>query len=262
MKNQFLNTIYCTIILFSITACDSKPKVIQSEPTTVSTSNDLYRVPEANKKLATNTSPSTTVHKVLVEEVLNTEKYNYLSVSEEGKKYWIAISKQDVKVGDTYYYKGGLLKKNFQSREFNRVFETVYLVSNIWKPSPGGHGGTALDEANAKIRGGEQLQDVEVGKIAPSQGAISLATLFSNKEKYRDQVIKITGKCVKVNPMIMNRNWIHIQDGSGQDLDLTITTTESIPLGAVVSLEGKITIDKDFGAGYRYDIIMEEAVLK
>ena len=71
-----------------------------------------------------------------------------------------------------------------------------------------------------------------------------------------------TGKCVKVNPMIMGRNWIHLQDGSGDNLDLTITTTENIPVGHVITLEGTIALNKDFGAGYKYDIIMEEAVLQ
>lgn len=62
--------------------------------------------------------------------------------------------------------------------------------------------------------------------------------------------------------MIMNRNWVHLQDGSGEGLDLTITTTENIPLGAIITLEGTIAMNKDFGAGYQYDIIMEGAVLR
>ena len=59
--------------------------------------------------------------------------------------------------------------------------------------------------------------------------------------------------------MIMNRNWLHIRDGSGKNLDLTVTTTEHIPLGAIVTLQGVIALDKDFGAGYRYDVILEGA---
>lgn len=108
----------------------------------------------------------------------------------------------------------------------------------------------------------ESLPSLEVEKIAPAEGAITLAELFSNQQNYNGQTIKITGKCVKVNPMIMNRNWLHLQDGSGDNLDLTVTTNQVVRLGEVVSLEGTIALDKDFGAGYRYDIIMEEAVIK
>jgi hypothetical protein len=55
----------------------------------------------------------------------------YLYVSEGGEKFWIATRTKDVKVGETYYYKGGLLKTNFESKEYNRVFEKVYLISNL-----------------------------------------------------------------------------------------------------------------------------------
>ena len=63
--------------------------------------------------------------------------------------------------------------------------------------------------------------------------------------------------------MIMSRNWIHLQDGSMKDkaIDLTVTTTDNIALGSIVALEGVIALNKDFGAGYKYDIIMEEAKL-
>ena len=198
-------------------------------------------------------------HKVIVEEVLNTDKYSYLNVSEADKKYWIAISKQEVTVGDTYNYTGGLLKKNFFSKEFNRVFETVYLVSKIWKQ--GSESGSALAEALGNTQGIEAV-DLTVNNIKPAKDAIKLSELFTNREKYAGQLVKVTGKIVKVNAMIMSRNWLHLQDGSGDNLDLTITTAENIPLGAILSLEGTIVLDKDFGSGYRFDVLMEGAVLK
>jgi hypothetical protein len=60
----------------------------------------------------------------------------------------------------------------------------------------------------------------------------------------------------------MGRNWVHIQDGTkhdGKKADLTVTTGLVIPVGSKVALKGKIVLNKDFGAGYRYDVIMEEA---
>ncbi|MCB9312152.1 MAG: hypothetical protein H6568_05250 [Lewinellaceae bacterium] len=58
----------------------------------------------------------------------------------------------------------------------------------------------------------------------------------------------------------MNLNRIHLQDGTADNYDLTVTTDENIPLGAIVTVEVTIAQDKDFGAGYRHDLIMEEAV--
>ena len=255
MKIINLHFLYTSLIILLILSCDSKPKVIESEPAP----NDSD-MPSFQNMSPSNESKSEE-HKVTVNETLNTDKYTYINVSENGEKFWIAIQKREVEIGDTYYYKGGLLKKNFYSQEFDRVFETVYLVSDIWKKPSGSGGSSALDENHSKVHGGETA-DLEVGNIKPAEGAIKIAELFSNKEKYNGKLVKITGKCIKVNPMIMNRNWIHIKDSSTRDSDLTVTTTENVPLGAVVSLEGTIALDRDFGAGYRYDIIMEGAVLK
>jgi len=255
MKKQNLNILYLTTIVLFIVACDSKPRVIDSE-----SALEASEIPSFNQSPTTNNT-SSEEHKVVVNEVLNTDKYTYLNVSEKGEKFWVAVQKMDVEIGDTYYYKGGLLKKNFYSQEFDRVFETVYLVSEIWKEPSGSGGGSAMKEAHSKTHGGETV-DLEIGNIKPAEGAIKIGELFSNKEKYNGKSIKITGKCIKVNPMIMNRNWIHIKDSSTEDFDLTVTTAENVPLGAVVTLEGTIALDRDFGAGYRYDIIMEGAVLK
>lgn len=109
---------------------------------------------------------------------------------------------------------------------------------------------------------GSDAVDMEVGDIQTAEGAITIAELYANKEKYKGKTIKVTGKCIKANPMIMNRNWIHLKDSSTDKYDLTVTTTENVSVGAVVTMEGTIALDKDFGAGYRYDIIMEGAVLK
>lgn len=243
-------------------SCESKPKVIESEASVPADENTGTATIPSLSEASSSPAVTENQHKVTVNEVLNTERYTYLQVEEEGEKYWIAISKREVAEGDTYYFKGGLMKKNFFSQEFNRVFETLYLVSNFWKQPSGSE--AALDEAFAQMNTAQGAPNLEVqpGDIQLAEGAIPLAELIANKTQYSNQLVKVTGKCVKVNPMIMNRNWVHLKDGSGEGVDLTVTTAEQIPLGAVVTLEGTIALNKDFGAGYRYDIIMEEAVLR
>ena len=239
-------------------SCDSKPRVIESESS--SSNAEASNIPAFND-IPSATDANKAEHKVVVNEVLNTDKYSYLNVTENDEKFWVAVTKREVVTGDTYYFSGGLLKKNFQSREFDRVFETVYLVSNIWKQPGDGNDDSALDEAFAEIEEKEAV-DLEVGNIEPMEGSITISELLSNKEKYNGKLVLITGKCVKVNPMIMKRNWVHIKDSSTDEFDLTLTTAENIPLGAVVSMEGTVALDRDFGAGYHYDIILEGAVLK
>ena len=265
MKN--IKTFFLFFATCFFIACDSGPKVIEAE-TDNSHNHEAHAANTSNSgsvfKDVAPPASTNTEHKVVVDEIMNTEKYSYLNVTEGEDKYWIAISKRPVEVGATYYYRGGLMKKNFYSKEHDKVFKTVYLVSDIRQQpiasAVGGAGGSAVDWALNKIQGNALVDDAPI-EVNHTEGTVKLSELFGNMVKYDGQTIKVTGKVVKVNPMIMNRNWLHLQDGSGEDLDLTITTTENIPLGHVVTLEGTIALNKDFGAGYRYDIIMEGAVL-
>jgi hypothetical protein len=69
---------------------------------------------------------------------------------------------------------------------------------------------------------------------------------------------------VKFSGGIMNRNWVHIQDGTKDNgkFDLTVTTQDSVKVGDVVIFEGKIALNKDIGAGYFYEILMEDAKMR
>ena len=234
------------VLLIVLMACDSKPKVISAESPSDEQSMTTGNEESANK-----------LHKVVVEEILPTEKYSYLRVTENGEEFWIAIPKSEVEKGGTYYYRGGLKKINFKSVEYDRVFETVYLVSGVSK-----------DPGMSDVQGGNPHQNMSNAEtaatennIGPIAGGITLAELLHNKKKYEGQSVKVQGRVVKLNNMIMNRNWVHIQDASlkNENLDLTVTTTENVAMGDVIAFEGKISLNKDFGAGYKYEIIMEEA---
>lgn len=241
------------LLLFFFASCNSSPKVVESEPVADQGGSAISQVlPGVQPAPAEN-------HKVVAEEALNTERYTYVKVSENGEHFWIAIPKTPVEIGATYYYQGGLMKKNFQSREFNRVFETLYLVSGILTEDPAA-AGSAVDQAVSSAQNREAVAPPKEVKAAA--GAIKIAELVGNLKKYEGKMVKITGKCVKVNPMIMGRNWVHLQDGSAKNFDLTVTTTEQVELGSIITLEGTIALNKDFGAGYKYDVIMESATRK
>ena len=97
--------------------------------------------------------------------------------------------------------------------------------------------------------------------IEPVEGGITIAELFANRKNYSGKIVKIKGRITKINPAIMGKNWIHLQDGTEYDgeFDLTLTS-DSIPeKGIIVTMEGKVTLDKDFGYGYSYPVLLEEA---
>lgn len=197
-------------------------------------------------------------HKVVVKEVLHANAYTYLRVDENGKEDWIAITKRgDIEEGMTLYYSDAMEMKNFHSTDLDKDFESVWFVQTISdqplnvNPSMG----RAMPHSNVKPK---PVEDVKVDPVA---GGITIAQLFDNKSSYNEKSVKIRGKVVKVNNGIMGRNWVHIQDGTGDEssYDLTITTDATLQVGQIVVVEGFVTLDKDFGSGYKYDVILEDS---
>ncbi|WP_242084878.1 hypothetical protein [Aestuariivivens sediminis] len=210
------------------------------------------------KTEASNTSD---VHKVIAQEVYHVSEYTYIRGLEEGSEKWIAGPTTNIKVGETFYYDKSMEMPNFQSKELNKTFEMVYFVEHISQTKEG------LDRpmvSGTNMTGtGSQRTTVERKdiKIEASESTITIEELLKNKEAYNNKVVRLKGEVTKYNPAIMNVNWIHIQDGSefNGEFDLTVTTTAEVRVGDVVTVEGKVTLNKDFGAGYKYDIIIENA---
>jgi hypothetical protein len=192
-------------------------------------------------------------HTVTVLQVLPTDKYVYMKVSEDQEEFWVAVSSQDVEVGEKYFFKGGLLKTNFHSKEYDRVFDKVYLVSKLM---PLSNVKTIGQTASVKASSGVETK-MQSGNRHPE--SVSIADIVSDPESYKGKRIIVSGQCTKLNANIMNRNWIHLKDGSNDEYDFVVTSDLAVPEGHFVSMKGVITLDKDFGAGYRYSIIMEEA---
>jgi len=96
-------------------------------------------------------------------------------------------------------------------------------------------------------------------KVEPCKDCIKISDLLENRKNYSGKTVKVTGQVTKYNPQIMGKNWIHIQDGSEfkGSFDLTITTDKEVSVGQTITFEGQIALDKDFGYGYFYSVLME-----
>ncbi len=101
------------------------------------------------------------------------------------------------------------------------------------------------------------------GSIAKVEGGKTVGEVYAGKADLAGQKVKVKGKVMKVSQQIMGRNWIHVQDGTGDagTNDLTVTSTDTATVGDVVVVEGTLAVDKDFGAGYTYAVILEEATV-
>ncbi len=205
-----------------------------------------------------------------VKEVIQGDSYTYLNVNENAVEKWVAVSRQDANVGDVFYYDNELQMNDFHSKEIDRTFDKIYFVSQISKtpltqqaqsPMGGMMPGMGDMAAHSGRVNTEEHSEISLEK---SGNEISISQVFDNRNNYSGKEIEIRGVVVKVNNSVMGKNWIHIQDGtSGSDgsYDFTITSQDVVNVDDEVTFKGKITLNKDFGAGYFYDVIMEDATL-
>ena len=148
---------------------------------------------------------------------------------------------------------------HFKSKELNRDFASVIFLERV-STSP-----DLLEQSNipAMTHSAMVKKDARLDiKIKPAKGGITIAELYANKEKYNGKTVTVKGKVTKVNANIMGKNWVHLQDGTEYKgaYDLTATSKLDFNIGDIVSMTGKIVINKDFGYGYKYDVLMENAV--
>jgi len=205
------------------------------------------------------TASKNEVHKIVINEMSDGGNYAYINVNENGNAYWMAIPNTEVKIGETYYYDGGMLMKDFESEHLNKTFDEIIFADGIRQTELP----VKKEIKNPHENSNPVASSVEEVKIEQPKGGTTLETIFSNKESLSGKSITVKGKVVKVNNGILEKNWVHIVDGTQFEnkKSLTVTTNELIKVGDTVTFKGKITIDKDFGYSYVYDILLEECEL-
>ena len=264
MTQKFNSYFFIIPLLACTMACNNGPKVISpSSDKGNPESNGIFTPDPATRVIPNPTAEvGNELHKVMVEEVLPTARYVYLRVKEGDKEFWIATRKAEINRGEIYLYRGGLLKTNFESKEYDRIFDEIYLVSNLVSEDHSQHetasaaGSTAKKEIVVK-------EDIptHTEKAIVHKGTIKISDLVSDPKKYEGHTVQLSGKCVKVNPNIMNLNWIHLQDGSKDDFDMVITSNTFVPEGKLITIRAVVSLNRDFGAGYKYDLILENGTL-
>jgi hypothetical protein len=196
-------------------------------------------------------------------ETMNTGGYTYLRIEKKGKKTWAAVPEMKVTVGQKISLAPGQEMNNFTSKTLNRTFDKI-----IFSPGPIAAASSAKESTTGNASPGSKgatvtpAETVVVGK-AEGPDAYTVAEIYAGKSKLNKKTVKVRGKVVKVSAGIMGKNWVHLQDGSGDSgkgtHNLVITTQDLPNKGDVVTMSGTLYEDKDFGAGYKYSVIVEEA---
>jgi len=230
--------------------------------------------PEANTAAADRkpaSAPELLSGKVV--EKLDGGGYSYFLLDKDGKKVWVATPPTEGKVGEVMSFLPGGEMKDFKSKSLDKTFDTIIFSDGLATPETAkldpelvkkkAHEGLKLDSAKPVDQNGEAL-DVKVTKAAAPNG-YTVSELYEKSGALNGKQVVVQGKVVKVSKQIMGKNWVHLQDGSGDVAkgtnNLVTTTQDVVVVGDVVTATGKLAKDKDFGGGYQYAVIIEETTL-
>ncbi|WP_152286438.1 hypothetical protein [Flavicella marina] len=193
-------------------------------------------------------------HEIVVQEVIQVTGYTYINAKENNRSYWLAAPSTQAKVGETYFFNDGLEMVNFKSKELNKTFETILFLQNIYSNTDT----AAVEKPVVPSKSKEKQEKIKIDKEA---GVTTIAELYEELEAYKGKKVVIKGKVTKFNEMIMNKNWIHIEDGTdfNGEYDLILTSQEKFTVGAIVTIEGVVATNIDLGYGYKYKLLVEQA---
>ena len=227
----------------------------------------------AGDKAAPAAAPKSDVLTGKVAETMNSGGYTYVLVDTGAAKYWAAAPQFAVKVGDKVAVADAMPMMKYQSKTLNRTFDVVYFSGNVTvNGAPAG----AAPAAGAGMAAGELPQGhpaipnaaapaaPDLKNIKRAEGGQTVEEIVTGKEKFAGKPIAVRGRVVKFNGGIMGKNWIHVRDGSGAEgtNDLTVTTDAVVKVGDLVLVTGALGSDRDFGSGYKYTLIVENAKVK
>jgi len=273
---KFISLCCSIVFIIGLAACSQdKPKEQASSPQTAQQQPDLGIA----------TAPATPVTgKVL--ETMDASGYTYLNVETDAGTKWVAVNQTTVEVGEDVTFMDGMVMQNFFSKSLDRTFPEIVFSSGLVgqgaapqiMPPPGSgaesfsqaltsEGGSASAPGAGMMTGSQKavvpFAEIKVEK-APGENSYTVGEIFSKAAELDGKTVVVRGKVVKVSPRIMGRNWIHLQDGTGSPDDNThdlVFTTSQDPEADwdIITMEGVLAANKDFGSGYSYAVIIEEA---
>jgi hypothetical protein len=191
---------------------------------------------------------------------MNAGGYTYVRLETDAGELWAAGPQTALSVGDRVGLGASATMTDFRSESLDRTFPTIEFVSAFVTTPSTEAGRDAMAQAHGAVK---TATATSVEPVARAENGSTIADLYAGKADLAGETVTVRGRVVKYNPNILGHNWIHIQDGSGADgtNDLTITTDGKVKVGDVVLVRGTVALDKDFGMGYRYDLLVEEATV-
>jgi len=194
-----------------------------------------------------------------VVETMDSGGYTYAQIENKGKKTWVAVPKTKIVKDQNISFAPGAEMPNFESKTLNRTFDSVIFSSGVI----GQKGDSEMKSPGSTGSAVVSTEKIRVDKAA-GPDAYTVAEIFQKSKELEEKKVIVKGKVVKVAAAIMNKNWIHLQDGTGDagSNDLVLTSADLPKVGDVVTASGILYNNKDFGGGYKYNVIIEKVDIK
>jgi len=277
MEKYKVNLI-CVALLVASLLCAGGCARNEAGPSPAGTSSTAVKAPDEPVNAPSPSAPVSAgadVHGVVAER-LDVSSYTYLRIKTSRGDVWAAVPTNPVAVGTEVTIVGPVPMEKFESKALKRTFEVVMFGTGV---QIGGSPAPSPDQAHA---GGVDLPDAQAGnghsrpdpkadldKVTVSRArgddGRTVAEVFAQSKALEGKKVSVHGKVVKVTAGVMERNFLHLRDGSGSDAeknnDLVVTTTDEAKVNDVVTATGVVHTDKDFGAGYVYAVLVEDATL-
>ena len=199
-------------------------------------------------------------------EVLEAGPYTYLKVKTNEGEVWSAVQKAPVKKGENVTLVPDTVMENFESKTLNRKFDRV-VFATLGTPAAASSGGAqAAPAGNPHAKTVAVTAKVEKVPKATGPDAKTVEEVVAGRTTLKDKTVTIRAQVVKVTAGVLNKNWVHLQDGSGSSAkgtnDILVTTTDNIAVGDVVVASGTVRTDVTVGPGYAYAVLVDGAKLK
>ena len=232
-----------------------------------------------------------------VQETIDASQYTYLRLQTASGEVWAAVPTAKAAVGSEVTVQNPIWMENFKSATLNRTWPRIAFgtltdgaaAAEASQGAPGvaksGAGMSATQAADTKApaalppghpspsampgshpppAAAADLGTIKVAKAAGPDGR-TVADIYGKRAQLKDKKVSVRGKVVKATNGVMGKNWLHLRDGTGEGAtgDLTVASaTDTANVGDTVLVAGTVHLDRDLGAGYHYDVLVEDAKIK
>ena len=204
-------------------------------------------------------------------ETLDAKQYTYLRLQTASGEVWAAVPKTEIAVGAQAQIASAMWMENFKSATMDRTWPRIAFGVLAGPPAPqaaqpasrsaGMFGQAAMGRPTLAGASAGPVVDAAISvPRATGKNARTIAEIYAQRGALQDQVVRVRGEVVKETDGVMGKNWIHLRDGTGKGAlgTLVFASGDGSAIGETVVLSGVVHLNRDLGAGYHYDVLIED----